>query len=454
MHGADQLTGVALVVVVAALIGLGLARLRQPAIVGYILTGVILGPSGLGLVDDRAAISFLAELGIILLLYFIGMELSLRSFRLIWRVAVGIVLVQIVLGVLAIAPPALLFDWPIEWLVLGGFCLALSSTAVAFNLLEDVDALKSRAGRMAMGILIAQDLAVAPMLLIVDGLKNLPSVKATNGDGTIISQSDLSTGFAFMAGELVLTIAILALIIFYLSRRTRIDLVIFHHVENRRDLLPLIALATCFGVATFAGLIGLSPAFGAFMAGLVIGNSRQREIMQTSAQPVQIVLLMVFFLSVGLLLDLSYVWDNLLLILSLWILVTLFKTASNMFLSRLAGMSWTDSLTVALVIGQMGEFSFLLAATAYGAGVIDSDVNRLIISLTVLSLITSPLYVQLVRRNRHRAMRHIHGLNEMMRLFFFREWRFTRAIRRHSSVVALKTRFTRKPPQDNEAQDE
>ncbi len=421
MHGAEQLTGVALIAVLASVIGLGMARVRQPAIVGYILTGVLLGPSALGLVEDREAIAFLADLGVILLLYFIGMELSLRSFRLIWKGAVLVAIAQITLGLIAMLPPYFIFDWSPSWLILGGFCLAISSTAVAFNILEDTQTTKTRPGRIAIGILIAQDLAVAPMLLILNGL---PSAS----DAGVDSYSAIGEGLPILLFELGITITLLVLVIIFLSKSKRIDLFFFRQAEQRKDLLPLIALAACFGIATLAGLIGLSPAFGAFMAGLIVGNSRQRDIMRHSAEPIQVVLLMVFFLSVGLLLDLGYVWNNLGLIIFSWLLVLIFKTGCNLFLVKITGANWSDSLTVALVIGQMGEFSFVMAATALGAGVIDSDLHRFIVALCVLSLITSPLYVQIVRRNRHRAIRHIDGLKALFKLVFFKERRFSRSL--------------------------
>ena len=425
MHGSEALTGVALIAVVAALIGLGLVRFKQPAIVGYILTGIVLGPSGFGFVSDREAIALLAELGVILLLFFIGMELSLRSFRLIWKAAILIGIAQILLGLLAIFWPAWVFDWPIAWVVLGGFCLALSSTAVAFNILEDVKATKSRAGRMTVGVLIAQDLAVAPMLLIISGLKNM---QESQGDSSsLVDAGSLS----FIAFELTLTIGLLAFAIFFLSKRKRFYFSFLSHALHRKDLLPLVALALCFGVASLAGLLGLSPAFGAFMAGLIIGNSRHRDQLRHSAEPVQAVLMMVFFLSVGLLVNLQYVWDNILLIMFCWFLVTIFKTFCNMILARLVGLSWQDALMLALVIAQMGEFSFVLTSSAYAIGVIDDNIQNLIVSLTVLSLISSPLYVQLVRRNRHRALRHIDGLKAMLQLVFYREVKLSRLAYRH-----------------------
>ena len=163
MHGISDITGIAIVAVAAMLCGMAMVRLRQPAIIGYIFAGLILGPNGLSLVENRETIDLLAQLGVIMLLFFIGMELSLRSFRTIWKVAIISALAQIGLSVGALYILGGLFEWPVEWAILFGFCLALSSTAVAVKVLEETGELRNNTGRLTVGILIAQDLAVCQL---------------------------------------------------------------------------------------------------------------------------------------------------------------------------------------------------------------------------------------------------------------------------------------------------
>jgi CPA2 family monovalent cation:H+ antiporter-2 len=170
MEDTVQLTGMAFVIVAATLCGVAMTRLRQPAIVGYIIAGVLLGPSGLGFVTDRAQVGALAELGVLMLLYFIGMELSLRSFRITWRIGLFSTLIQIGASLAAMLAVQQYMGWPLGYAVFFGFVVALSSTAVAVKMLDDVGELRTRVGRTAISVLIAQDLAVAPMLLIVGGL--------------------------------------------------------------------------------------------------------------------------------------------------------------------------------------------------------------------------------------------------------------------------------------------
>jgi len=423
MHGESELTGIAIVAVAATLCGMLFVRARQPAIVGYIFAGLVLGPSGLGLVEDREAIGLLAELGVLLLLFFIGMELSLRSFRQIWRIALITTLFQIGVSLGLTIGISRFFDWPMAYAVLFGFSLAVSSTAVAVKILEDCGELRNRTGMVAVGILIAQDLAVAPMLIIVTSF-------AGEGIGPMI----------FV--ELGATIAVLVGVILFMSRRARVDLP-FHGVAlAKKDLRPIAALAWCFLFAVGAGLLGLSPAFGAFLAGLIVGNSAQRVIVHETAEPVQTVLLMVFFLSIGLLINLEFFWDNIWLVIGIAILVTVFKTILNVTLLRLQGEDMQTSFMTACVLGQLGEFSFILGGAAIDANVVDDDVYRLLVAVTVMSLMVSPVYVDLSRRLSHRAAKRVRSPFKMIKLMYYREFKRTKEasgwVKDHSHIPGKK----------------
>lgn len=411
MHGAEDLTGLAIVAVVATLCGMAMVRVRQPAIIGYILAGLVLGPSGLSLVANREAIDLLAQLGVIMLLFFIGMELSLRSFRRIWKVALAATAAQIGLSIGALYILGTVFMWPLEWAILFGFCLALSSTAVAVKVLEDTGELRTSIGRLAIGILIAQDLAVAPMLIIVSNL-------ASDGGG----------GIGIMVFEVSASIAILIGIILFLTRQSKVNLPFHTLVSRNADLKPLAALAFCFGSATVLGLIGLSPAFGAFLAGLIVGNSAQRQEVHENAGPIQAVLLMVFFLSIGLLIDLRFVWDNLGLLIGLVLFVIVFKTLITALILRLLGETWQSAFSVASVTSQMGEFSFVMAAVALSSTVISPEVHKTIVALTVFSLVTSPLMFDLNRRISDSAAGQVTTLGALFRFAYFKEWQVTKQI--------------------------
>ncbi len=406
METSLQLTGLAFVVVAATLCGMVMTRLKQPAIVGYILAGVLLGPSGLALVSDREQVGALAELGVLMLLYFIGMELSLRSFRYTWRIGLFSTLIQIAVSIAAMLVVQQFLGWPLEHAVFFGFVLALSSTAVAVKMLDEMGELRTRVGRTAISVLIAQDLAVAPMLLIVGGLAG--------------------GGFQYsVVLKVAVSVGLLVAVAVYFSRRKRIELLPFKLAAGNVDLMPLAAIAWCFGFAALGGVTGLSPAYGAFFAGLLVGNSAQRKVVAEVAQPVQSILLMVFFLSIGLLIDLGYMWANFGLVLTLWLFVAVFKTALNVLILQFMGVPPHRAFLTSLSLAQIGEFSFVLGAAALNHGVVTADIHRLLVAVTVISLVTSPLWMHSARRLHNRAARQAATPTALLRILYVREWRLT-----------------------------
>lgn len=399
-HG--DLTGIAIVVLAALACGIGMERLRQPAIVGYIVAGVLLGPSALGIVSSRDTVDLLAEMGVLLLLYVVGMELSLRIFKRLWKVALVATLMQIGVstGVMLLLSRA--FGWPFGVALVTGFAVALSSTAVAIKILDDLGETKTKAGRITIGVLIAQDLAVVPMMLAIDSM--------AGGGFDWLAVPKIAASILFLVG-----------LIWYLSRGPKIRLPFLTGVAGNVDLKPLAALAFCFGAAAISGLLGLSVAYGAFLAGLVIGASTERHAMMAATQPIQSLLMMVFFLSVGLLLDLGYIWNNLGIVMTMFFLVAVFKTALNVGALRLLGQDWQTAFVASLMMAQVGEFSFLLSMLAVSNGVITQEDSRVIVAVTVLSLALSPLWVTTVRRLRALAAQGITEVGELTRLVYGRE---------------------------------
>ena len=375
-----DLTEIAIVVTVALGCGLILSRLRQPAIVGYILAGVVLGPSVLGFVTDRDQINFLAELGVLLLLFAIGMELDIRDFKPVIRFAFIGTGLQIAIASAVMFVLGYLLGWSWERSILVGFGIVLSSTAVAIKLLEDVGELGTDVGRRAIAILIAQDLAVVPMMLFV----------ATMAPDREFVMADLL--------PLVGAVIILGGLLWFLGRRGRLTLPFRQFTRGQVDLIAIAALALCFAAAAISGLFGMSTAYGAFLAALLLGNSTDRKVMLRSTLPIQGVLLMVFFLSIGLLLDLDFIWANIGEIIVMLLLVTLGKTALNVGVLRFLKEPWPRAWLGGVALGQVGEFSFVLAALGVSVGAITDDGYRLFVAVIALSLVISPLWLDSARR--------------------------------------------------------
>jgi CPA2 family monovalent cation:H+ antiporter-2 len=297
--------------------------------------------------------------------------------------------------------------------ILLGFVVALSSTAVAIKMMEEIGELRTRVGRVAVAVLIAQDLAFLPMLLIVQNM----------GAGEI--------GLAQVA-KIMLAVGLLAAMIWALNRRRRVDLPFARIVIGHADLSPLTGLVYCFGAGAFFGLMGLSAAYGAFLAGLVVGKSTQREQMISSVRPIQSILVMVFFLSIGLLIDLNFIADNISTVLALLLVVTLFKTALNVGILRLLGEQWQRAFLQGVLVSQLGEFSFLLAVAGLASGAIGEEGSRLVISVTVLSLILSPFWLVTARRV-HGIARTVSSLRETLNAAYGEE---VAAVRDGSTRIA------------------
>lgn len=393
-HGhLDTLTSIALITTAALLCGLALIRLRQPAIVGYILAGVVLGPTGLklgpsGLGGDSGTVQVLAELGVIMLLFLIGMELNLRSFKSVYKTALSTAALQILASFAVFWGIGHSLDWSLERVIVFAFATALSSTAVAIKILEETDELRTPVGRTTVSVLIAQDLAVIPMLLIIGAFGASQAAGAASAG---------ATGIAIVV-KLALAIGLLAGISWFLLKRDRITMPMSDWIMSRPEIIPLAALAFCFTWATVSGLMGLSTAYGAFVAGLIIGNSNVRATLHKAAEPIQAVLLMVFFLSVGLLINLHFIianWQNVLLVLAV---VTLLKTVVNVAILHWLGEPWMRAFHAGVVMGQLGEFSFILVAVGVASRAITGDEYKLMISVIALSLLISPMWLAIARR--------------------------------------------------------
>ena len=400
----EPLTAAAVVALAALLCGVAMVRLRQPAIVGYILAGVVLGPSGFGLVGDRDAIGTLAQFGMLMLMFVVGIDLDVRRFVASWRLAAVAAALQIAGAVGAAEAVRPLLGWSSGLAMVLGFAAAMSSTAVVIKMLDGAGELATPVGRTTVGILVAQDMAVVPMLLFVDGV----------ADHHGIGAADALRGLASL-GMLALALALLV--------RRPVRLPLTARLNGNGELLPLVALAWCFGAAALAGLAELSPAYGSFLAGVVIGNSAQRDAVLKSAQPLQSVLLMVFFLSIGLLLDIRFILAHLGQVLMLLAMVTLFKTALNVGVLRLARQTWAAAFVAGAALAQIGEFSFLLAGAGKAAHLISAREMKLVVAVAVLSLSLSPLWLAVMRRLHRGAGASITTLRELVAAVAGGAWR-------------------------------
>jgi monovalent cation:H+ antiporter-2, CPA2 family len=383
----------ALALLLAAAVGCGLVmnRLRMPAAAGFILVGMALGPSGAGLIQTSGSIETLAELGVLMLLFIIGMEMRLAAFAKSLPLALGVTAVTCAVIPISVA----LFTYAVHGEVLGGvvigFMLSISSTAVAMKMIEDSEEKDTPAGRLSLAILVAQDLAVVPLLLITNTLGGALTAKALMGVGT----------------KLALAFALLAAFIHVLNKIKSFRFPASEYLLKNFDVGTLGVLGICFASAAASGLMGLSPALGAFLGGLAVGHSTLRRGAVAMAQPVQSILLFVFFLSVGLLIDLNYLIQQVWVIAAALIVVTGGKTVLNFILLTLAGKNFDTAFAASLFLSPVGEFSFVIAGAGLTAGALSPAGHKLAIAVIAMSLLASPIFFLLARLAHCLAMKHL-----------------------------------------------
>ena len=381
----DSLTPVLVAIAfTVVLIGWLLKRLHQPSVVAYLLAGVILGPFGLGVIKDQDAITQFGNIGVVLLLFFTGMEVSPKHWASVWKVIVIGTTLQIVITFGLIWMLGILLDWVIERIMLIAFVLTISSTAVVIKLLQEWNELSSPMGQRVLGILLIQDLAIVPMMIILGALGDQPASPP-----------------AYVA-QIVCGIFVIGLAVF-VTIKDKIQLPFIQPFKKDREMQLFTALLVCFSLALLTGISQLSTALGAFVAGLVVGSAKETDWVSHNLESLKVLLMAFFFLSVGMLMDLRFLKEHMLILTGLVIIVILVNTVINACILRVFKTSWRDSLYGSAVLSQPGEFGFVLASIALTAHIINDFSYQMTISVIALSLAVSPMYIGIVRLWTHRA---------------------------------------------------
>ena len=371
----EALLPVLLLLASAVLVVIACRRLHLPPMIGYIVTGLALGPFALALIPDTDTTRHLAEIGIVFLMFSIGLEFSLPKLVMMRRVVFGLGAVQVGLTIaigVAICE-ALGAGWQ-AGMILGG-AAAMSSTAVVSRLLADRLELDSAHGREIIGVLLFQDLAVVPGLILVPAL-------ARPGE-----EIGAAIAIAIAKGALVLGVVIVA--------GPRLMRAWFGVVARGRssELFMLNVLLITLGLAYVTGVAGLSLALGAFLAGMLISETEYRYQVEEDIKPFRDVLLGLFFVSVGMLLDLRVVVTQWWLVLVLFLLLVGGKLALIGALSRAFGAAPATALRVALALAQGGEFGFVLMSLASDQAVAPAPVLQSLFAAMVLSMIATPFAI-------------------------------------------------------------
>jgi len=361
------------IIVVAALLGAIIAqKLKQPLILGYIFAGILVGPYTGGItIGDIHEIELLAEIGVALLLFALGLEFSINELKPVRNIALIGTPIQIFLTVLFGYFLGRYLGWPNVKSLWFGSLISLSSTMVTLKTLMNRGLLGTLSSRVMIGILIVQDLAVIPMMIILPQL------------------SDPKTGLPLLALAVVKSIVFIGFM-FFLGRKLLPRLLSYLAQWNSRELFLLSITTMGLGIGYATYLFGLSFAFGAFVAGMVLSDSDYGHQALSDIIPLRDIFGLLFFTSVGMLLDPLFIFKNWQEILFLILVIMLFKGILFAVVTKIFGYINIIPLAVGLGLFQVGEFSFVLARVGLDAKAIDQNMYSLILAVSVLSMVLTP----------------------------------------------------------------
>ncbi len=364
----------------AAIGGLLAALLRQPILLGYLIAGIVVGPTGLGLIKELVQVETLAQFGVAFLLFALGVEFSFSELNKVKGVSLGGGALQITLTILITSLVSLGMGWvtsPAQGVFLGAI-LSLSSTAVVLKSLMERNETGTPHGQVLLGILVVQDLALGLMLAVLPALD-----KPVEEIGLAVGWALLQTGL-FALGAIAAGIWVIPRLLRIISR------------TESRDLFLLCVVALCLAIALLTEHLGLSIEMGAFVAGLMISDVEYSDQTLTYVEPLRDIFASLFFAAIGMLIDPFFLWNNLELILGLVTLVFIGKFLIVTPLIRLFGYPLKTALITGLGLAQIGEFSFVLASEGQALGLVSRRVYLLILGTTAVTLVLTPFVLRLI----------------------------------------------------------
>ena len=351
-------------------------KLRLPSIVGFLLAGVIMGPDALGLIPDLQQVELLAEIGVVLLLFTIGLEFSLAELLTARRSVLWAGTLQILLTTLAVLGVSFLLDYSLRVGIFYGFLVSLSSTAIVLKMYSDRREIDSLQGRLATGILLFQDLCIVPMMLLVPILGQTGNVSLT-----------------FVAWTLVK--AVLVLVVVVLMARTALPWLLRQvAILRNREIFLLFVIFVCLGTAWLTSEFGLSLALGAFIAGLLISESEYSHQIVADILPLRDCFSGIFFISIGMLLNLHYLVQNVFAAALDLLLIVGIKSIVIFVVYWWLYRSLRIGILLALSLAQIGEFSFILAKAGQSFGIFSAAREQAFLATSILSMIATPVLIQ------------------------------------------------------------
>ena len=371
-------TDILIVFAIALIVGLLFNRLKVPPLVAFILTGIIVGPYGFSLIQSEEQVTTLAEIGIILLLFTIGLEFSFKELWKIRLIAMVGGALQVGLSFAFFCGLALLFGWPAGEAILMGFLLSLSSTAIVLKILHERGEIDSPHGSIALGIPIFQDLAAIPMIMAIPFLASttLFSIEP------ILSGTDL-VRLVFQDIAIVVTLIV--------SAKWFIPRMLYEIAKTKnQEMFLLFVILICFGVAWLVSFTGVSLAIGALLAGLIISGSEYSHQAVSIVLPFRDIFTSFFFISVGMLLNIHFALANIWLVIFLILVVVVAKTLLATAAPLALGYPLRTAALSGLALAQVGEFSFIIAQSGMMAGILPVDTYQMFLAIALVTMAATP----------------------------------------------------------------
>lgn len=357
-------------------------RLGLGSVLGYLVAGIVIGPSVMGLVGDTRDVRGVAELGVVLLLFIIGLVLKVSNLFAMRRDIFGLGLAQIVVTCALTAAVAAVLGHSARGMIVTGLALSLSATAIALQVLDERRDLSTPYGQRTFSILLFQDLSIVPILALVPLLANTETL----GSGQALAGAAGASARALAAVALVVVV----------GRYLLNPLFRLLAGSGGREVMTAAALLVVLGAAMLMEQVGLSMAMGAFLAGVLLAESNFRHQLEADIEPFRGLLLGLFFMSVGMSLDAAYVRQHALLLLVLAPALVIGKSLIAAVLARGFGSAWPDALRIGVLLAPAGEFSFVLVPLGGEVGLLTSERVQIVTALAALTMLLGPLLARLL----------------------------------------------------------
>ena len=389
-------TDLAIIMILAAIVTLAFFKIRQPLIIGYLFAGMLIGPlsplwtsflgenggtsavTGIGILSDISALNLFADIGVILLLFVIGIEFPFAKIRSIGRVAIGSGTLGLfaTLGVVFVAAGALGLNFMDSLFIAAA--LSISSTAIIIKILEDAGKIKKESSILVLGVLIVEDVIAVILIASLESVALVGTVSVEN----VVLVALVATGL--IVGT------------FTIGRRVIPPLIDRVASAENREILLLSVLGVCFGYALLANVVGLSVAIGAFLAGVLVAESKSSEVSKILSSPIKDMFVAIFFVSVGALMDITHLESYIFIAIALIAVTTAMKLGGNLLGNTIFKQSKAKSLRVAFALSApRGEFSIVIVKVGVDMGVVSAFLFPLIGLITIITAFMSPFLVKL-----------------------------------------------------------